>query len=359
MADELERTKLEPPRLVIEVQGGSLNGLRMPFSATDLAGGVLIGRVEGAQIRFDPAKDLGVSGRHAVLVLENDRLLVHDVGSSNGVYVDGKRVAQGGQPIGEGSRIGIGDRGPVLIVRSGVGKPSAEVAATQKTASVGAPEAAPAAVSAEVEQIAKQARVGARTMVLLNQVAGKVEAREEKSRSKLRLGLVVAGVLLVLGGAAGGWYYLHEQKVKAEAEARAKAKEAELIKAHEEDKKKLAEAVAAAQAAADALARERKDAAALREQLAKAPPGDVDKAKLLEQLKEKERKIEELQKLFSKKAKRRDRLEKRAAAGPAKPGDPPPPPDEAEEEEEDDDDEYFEDSGEGVDAEEKKAKEKK
>ena len=64
----------------------------------------LIGRVAPADILI-PAS--GVSGRHARLFLRGTDLLIEDLGSTNGTYVNGKRVA-GPVILNQGDEIGLG-----------------------------------------------------------------------------------------------------------------------------------------------------------------------------------------------------------------------------------------------------------
>jgi hypothetical protein len=85
-------------RMVLEV-----NGMRHPLKPP----GLIIGRGTDADLRIN---DPGISRRHAQLrvgsvggVLE---LEIIDLGSTNGIVVDGRRVQRA--PIGEGSRIEIG-----------------------------------------------------------------------------------------------------------------------------------------------------------------------------------------------------------------------------------------------------------
>lgn len=51
---------------------------------------VLIGRAEDAQLRYDSPY---ISGRHALLTLMGETFSVEDLGSSNGTFVNGERLA--------------------------------------------------------------------------------------------------------------------------------------------------------------------------------------------------------------------------------------------------------------------------
>ncbi len=76
----------------------------------------VIGRRQDCQLRI-PTKD--VSRQHCVVLVENDALVAKDLGSSNGTFVNGKRIAE--------SKLKPGDRlrvGPVTFVVQVDGKPA-------------------------------------------------------------------------------------------------------------------------------------------------------------------------------------------------------------------------------------------
>ena len=75
---------------------------------------ILLGRDASAQIRFDDSTDV-VSRRHAEISISADRerVTIADLGSSNGLYVNGQRIS-GAIDIGHGSRIQLGTDGPQL-----------------------------------------------------------------------------------------------------------------------------------------------------------------------------------------------------------------------------------------------------
>ncbi len=66
---------------------------------------ITIGRQEGNTIRLT---ERNVSRRHARLVRQNGYVLVEDLGSYNGVRINGQRI-QGQAPVGDGDLIQIGD----------------------------------------------------------------------------------------------------------------------------------------------------------------------------------------------------------------------------------------------------------
>jgi FHA domain len=76
-----------------------------PGSAYDLSDGALLGRGEQADIQLD---DGFASSRHARLVPQGDVMVLEDLGSTNGTYLNGEPL-RGPQPLHAGDRIRIGD----------------------------------------------------------------------------------------------------------------------------------------------------------------------------------------------------------------------------------------------------------
>jgi hypothetical protein len=74
-------------------------------SAYDLSEGALLGRGDGADIRLE---DTFASTRHARLVPQGDVIVLEDLGSTNGTYLNGEPL-HGPQPLHAGDRIRIGD----------------------------------------------------------------------------------------------------------------------------------------------------------------------------------------------------------------------------------------------------------
>jgi hypothetical protein len=89
-------------RPVLRVGAGA--GLRTG-SAYDLSEGALLGRGDGADIRLE---DAFASTRHARLVPQGDVIVLEDLGSTNGTYLNGEPL-RGPQPLHVGDQIKIGD----------------------------------------------------------------------------------------------------------------------------------------------------------------------------------------------------------------------------------------------------------
>lgn len=95
------------PRLAILT--GALAGQTRALDSARLS----LGRDPRCDLRFDSTADTEVSARHAEIVVENDRVMVRDANSTNGVYVNGTRV-RGEQRLADGDVIRLGARGPKL-----------------------------------------------------------------------------------------------------------------------------------------------------------------------------------------------------------------------------------------------------
>jgi hypothetical protein len=93
IADEFE------PRLLVERAPGHESG-----TAYDLTGGATLGRGD-AEIRLE---DPFASSRHARITLQGHVVVIEDLGSTNGTYLNEEPLT-GPQPLYPGDRIRIGD----------------------------------------------------------------------------------------------------------------------------------------------------------------------------------------------------------------------------------------------------------
>ena len=88
------------PRLRVANAAGLRAG-----SAYDLSDGALLGRGETADIRL---QDTFASSAHARLVPQGEVIVLEDLGSTNGTYLNGEPL-RGPQPLHVGDSIRIGD----------------------------------------------------------------------------------------------------------------------------------------------------------------------------------------------------------------------------------------------------------
>jgi len=99
-ADEPAEVDGGPPLLRVDSAAGLSSG-----SAFDLSDGALLGRGDQADIVLE---DSFASSRHARLVPHGDVMVLEDLGSTNGTYLNGEPL-RGPQPLHVGDRIRIGD----------------------------------------------------------------------------------------------------------------------------------------------------------------------------------------------------------------------------------------------------------
>jgi hypothetical protein len=88
------------PRLVVERAPGHTPGMEY-----DIAEGAVMGRGDQAEIRLE---DPFASSRHARLVREGGIVVLEDLGSTNGTYLN-EELVSGPQPLHPGDRVRIGD----------------------------------------------------------------------------------------------------------------------------------------------------------------------------------------------------------------------------------------------------------
>ena len=96
----LGRDSRAKPKLRVNSAAGLASG-----SAYDLSAGALLGRGDQADIRLE---DGFASSAHARLVPQGDVMVLEDLGSTNGTYLNGEPV-RGPQPLHVGDKIRIGD----------------------------------------------------------------------------------------------------------------------------------------------------------------------------------------------------------------------------------------------------------
>jgi hypothetical protein len=91
---------LGTPRLRVETAAGLRDGV-----AYDLSDGAVLGRGDQVDIQLE---DSFASTAHARLVPQGDVVVLEDLGSTNGTYLNGEPL-RGPQPLHVGDRIRIGD----------------------------------------------------------------------------------------------------------------------------------------------------------------------------------------------------------------------------------------------------------
>jgi FHA domain len=112
MADAPDATGLHPasqapgatgafdPRLIVERAPGHTPGMEY-----DVGEGAVLGRGDQAEIRLE---DPFASSRHARLIRQGGIVVIEDLGSTNGTYLN-EELLSGPQPLHQGDRVRIGD----------------------------------------------------------------------------------------------------------------------------------------------------------------------------------------------------------------------------------------------------------
>ena len=88
------------PRLVVERAPGHVPGMEY-----EVGEGAIMGRGDQAEIRLE---DPFASSRHARLVRQGGVIVIEDLGSTNGTYLN-EELLSGPQPLHPGDRVRIGD----------------------------------------------------------------------------------------------------------------------------------------------------------------------------------------------------------------------------------------------------------
>jgi FHA domain len=90
----------EEPRLIVERAPGHTPGMEY-----DIGEGAVLGRGDQAEIRLE---DPFASSRHARLLRQGGIVVLEDLGSTNGTYLN-EELVTGPQPLHRGDRVRIGD----------------------------------------------------------------------------------------------------------------------------------------------------------------------------------------------------------------------------------------------------------
>ncbi|HWU91115.1 MAG TPA: FHA domain-containing protein [Kofleriaceae bacterium] len=78
-------------RVVIDHVAGTRRGQRQELPA---GGRIRFGRHPECEVSFDPQRDIDASSRHAELRTVDAGWVLVDLGSSNGTYVEGRRITE-------------------------------------------------------------------------------------------------------------------------------------------------------------------------------------------------------------------------------------------------------------------------
>jgi S1-C subfamily serine protease len=174
----------------VSAQFRFLSGARTGQVETFRKAYIGLGRHPLSDVRFDVERDLDVSVRHASIIRHGEAFVLRDVGSTNGTFVNGQRIA-GDVTLNDGDVIAFGQNGPAVEFRvlPGEGDAAATSEAARKSAErVSAPRPEYPAVAAP--------RAAARRSSTAVRIAAEVARQTSRLRrtTKLLIALLVAAL---------------------------------------------------------------------------------------------------------------------------------------------------------------------
>ena len=185
-------------RVEFRITSGSRAGQREFFDKSVIT----IGRHPLNDLRFDPERDPDASSRHAEIRTLAGKATLHDLGSTNGTFVNGRRIA-GEHTLADGDVIAFGRDGPAVEFHEaagsaapGTGAPRGAVAAPRAAAARGAAAAPPAPPRRDT--------------------VARIADAVEKQTGTLRRMVVALGGLVVVGAGTAYWVG-HRESAQAQA----------------------------------------------------------------------------------------------------------------------------------------------
>jgi len=173
---------------------------------------IRIGRGKECEIRPVEEQDGIVSRVHAELTVgSSGGLALRDVGSKNGTFLNGDRIAEA-TPVRLGDRITLGPGGPVLVVE-GIGTGPVKAAVRPPVAQGMSPNTVMGLINNALAQAKEERKRGGRgSTAFLKAVAAEVG---KDSHRKFRwLTVIITMLVLVLGGGVYGVYWLLSRQVE-------------------------------------------------------------------------------------------------------------------------------------------------
>jgi S1-C subfamily serine protease/pSer/pThr/pTyr-binding forkhead associated (FHA) protein len=191
-------------RVELRITSGSRAGQRDLLEKSVIS----IGRNPLSDVRFHPEQDPDVSGKHAEIRILGEVATLHDLGSTNGTFVNGERLAAP-RALTSGDRLGFGAEGPVVEF---VIVPAGRTDGAQPVAS-----AAPAAPSASA---ATGSSTPANSAAPRRDTTARIAEAVEQSTGRLRNMVIGLGALVVVGVAGAYWVGSRDaSKARAEMDA--------------------------------------------------------------------------------------------------------------------------------------------
>lgn len=221
----------------LRIVKGARQGATEEFSKSVVS----IGRHPMCDLRFDANQDLDVSAKHAEIRVLDDRYVLHDLGSTNGTFVNGRRITT--HELRDGDTVVFGTNGPTVSFHASGSPGTATGAASTETSPTAAPPRRPT----------------------------EVRIAEAVQQQTGRLRRVVAGLGLFVAVAIGVAFWVAQ---RASAESRAQI--ARLLAANDSLARSLEQRLAQTDMADSALKAARAESEELAEQLRAHRSGSGD-----------------------------------------------------------------------------------
>ncbi len=189
-------------RVELRITSGSRAGQRELFEKSVIS----IGRHPLNDLRFDAERDPDASSRHAEIRVLGDKATVHDLGSTNGTYVNGHRIDDE-RALFDGDLLAFGKNGPAAEFHT-------VKDAARREAGAPAPPAGRASQSAAPAQAASPAPPAPPAR---RDTTARIAAAVEKQTGALRRMVIALGALVLIGAGGAFWLVRH---AATEAQAR-------------------------------------------------------------------------------------------------------------------------------------------
>ncbi len=185
-------------RVEFRITSGSRAGQREFFDKSVIT----IGRHPLNDLRFDPERDPDASSRHAEIRTLGGKATLHDLGSTNGTFVNGRRI-EGEHALVDGDLIAFGRDGPAVEFHAVADSAAPRAAAARGAASTPGVVAAPRVAAAPPAPPRRD-------------TVARIADAVEKQTGTLRRMVVTLGGLVVVGAGAAYWVG-HRESAQAQA----------------------------------------------------------------------------------------------------------------------------------------------
>ncbi len=188
------------------------------------------GRKPDNQVQFDPVKDDVVSGNHARIRLSGNDVVLEDLNSTNGTYLNGRQIS-GSEVLAGGEQIQFGLDGPVLQIQF----ETVEDVSTRTGVGIKDGIGKETAVHM-IDEALRQRETGVQ-QTIDQRVGQKMSGERTWATRRLQImAAILAVLIIVVGGAVGFYSYYQGSKIEeqtktmAQLEMELDQKKAELSK---------------------------------------------------------------------------------------------------------------------------------